>query len=185
MDEAQREVERIVMRIAESARWDVPAEAAPRVAGRLREALGSSIGTARFRIADGVPVVRVPARTRRGARWTLTVGADVLVQAFHWSIEGLPWNQEAVDSLSSIEKVLKADVDVLRSMVKDAKEALLSDPVKVEETRAIVRARREKEAKAARENLVLSFLELFKSGWTRDQLVEAVDEAVCRSVMTS
>lgn len=152
-------------------------------------------GKARVRLVDGSAVIRVTLTAHREGRTrshTVTSGMDVasqLIQGFLMAIGTLHSSaipQAAENAVSDILKeALKEDFARITSEVKEKSDELLADKQRVSEVRNAIADRRERRRLKEREDMVSQMTALLSSGWTREHLVEAMNEAVIRTVMRS
>ncbi len=147
-------------------------------------------GKARVRLVDGSAVIRVTLTAHREGRTrshTVTSGMDMasqLIQGFLTAGEKYvpPAAEDAI--LDILREALKEDFARITSEVKEKSDELLADKQRVSEVRNAIADRRERRRLKEREDMVSQMTALLSSGWTREHLVEAMNEAVIRCVMS-
>lgn len=150
-----------------------------------------AVGKARVRLVDGSAVIRVTLTAHREGRTrshTVTSGMDVasqLIPGFLMDV-GSAVPPAAEDRVADILRdALGEDFVRITSEVKEKSDELLADKQRVSEVRNAIADRRERRRLKEREDIVSQMTSLLSSGWTRERLVEAMNEAVVRTVMRS
>lgn len=130
-------------------------------------------------VVQGIPLVRVrleSSRDGRRVRRTVTAGMDPLLQLLRF--------RNVPDLVSEqVRSFLRDESRRLSGLVADAAEAFCKDGRKVDGVRERLREERMERMKRERENLIRSMLGLVASGWTREDLLSAVNETTVLEVL--
>jgi len=172
-----------------------------RVERALRESLNTSMSTASLAgkvctvasmralgakvvVVDGMAVVRVRMGVRRGMKRTVTAGMDVFSQLMIPAFDNLS-PQAVRRAVEALREALPEDAARVQEEVDREARRLTGDPETVRLMKAKTAESRAKQYRTERENLVSKMASLLSSGWTVDQLLFSVHEAIARSIMSS
>lgn len=129
---------------------------------------------------QGIPVVRVKLRGRaesgRKFQRTVTAGMDPVIQLL--SSRSVP--EHVAETARGF---LPEESKRLARIVLGAAREFCKDEELVESVRDRLRKERERRMKKERDTLVQSMLQLVAGGWTREDLISAVDETTVAEVM--
>lgn len=138
-------------------------------------------------ITDGVPLLRIRlSYSLRGARRSMTVisGMDVLSQVV-LPLLGPHVRPASSHIMSALRDALRDEEVVLSLAVRSASEKALSDPKIVGGAREEIARRSAKKRAVERTNFVSQISSLLSSGWTMEDLMSSVNEAVVVNVIQS
>ncbi len=154
------------------------------MAERVCSLLSMRVLGAKVVFFNDTAVIRVRMGVR-GEQRTVTAGMDVLRQLVEPILHGGLDPDIVSKAVEAIRRALPDDVERLQSEVSRASEEITSNSDLVKQTKEAMVKTRTKKFLTERENLVSKMASLLSSGWTIDQLRDAVNTSACRNVMSS
>ncbi len=161
---------------------DLEARASSMATG-VASALAARAGAPKVVTPGNVAVVRVPMRAK-GFRTTVTAGMDAFSQVVSPALSEMP-RPLVGGAVDALRRLFPDAADRMESEVRERAARLTSDPEKVRAVQETIKARRERQFKLDRENLVSTMCDLLASGWTHQMLVDAVSVATCSNVLSA
>ncbi len=173
---------------AMSSALELHPEALDAISESVSAALSAKVRGSKVSITDTMPFVRVRlSYSDRGSRRTMTViaGMDVLSQVVMPFLEASAVRPAAQHAMASLRDALREEEVALSLAVQAAADDVLSDPKVVREVREEMAGRKAKKRAVERTNFVSQVASLLASGWTLDDLMSSVNEAVVANVLHS
>jgi hypothetical protein len=159
---------------------DLEAKAAS-MAARMAGLLTLRVVRARVVVLDEMVHIRVQMRSA-ACRRTVTAGVSAFAQLAHEALNEIPWPMVS-GATKALRAALPAEADALEKAVMGAAEKITSNQEEVQRWKDSLAATKEAKVRKDREDLVSRMSSLLASGWTRDMLLDSVNQATCSSIM--
>jgi len=162
--------------------------AALELARPLSDLMEAKVHGTSVTVAGGVPLVRVRLAYRgpKGRRFlTVTSGVSAFAQIIEPRVRASIFSPALPQVMAELSLVLRDESSRLADAVLRTTSELLADPKTVQGVKDALSRKRAREKAVGRENLVSQMCGLLGSGWSVEDLMFSVHEAVLRSVMQS